>query len=76
MQDVRRILNKATESATKTRKHCGPAKPYLEHTKKTLDKVSKNMERVVTGLEKETNDSVQTSINLVSTQRIQSTNHN
>lgn len=65
MQDVRRILNKATESATKNRKSSGAAKRYLEHTKKTLGQVSKNMERVTTGLEKEINDTVESSINLV-----------
>lgn len=65
MQDVRRILNKATESATETRKRLGIAKHYLEHTKEILDNVSKRMESIVTGLEKEINDSVQSSINLV-----------
>ncbi|KAH0355626.1 hypothetical protein KCU83_g1744, partial [Aureobasidium melanogenum] len=65
MQDVRRILNKATESATETRKRLGIAKHYLEHTKETLQNVSKKMESIVTGLEKEINDSVQISINLI-----------
>lgn len=65
MQDVRRILNKATESATKTREYSGAAKRYLEHTKKTLGQVSKNTERVTTGLEKEINEAVESSINLV-----------
>ncbi|KAG9660329.1 hypothetical protein KCU95_g8809, partial [Aureobasidium melanogenum] len=68
MQDVRRILNKATESATETRKRLGIAKHYLEHTKEILENVSKKMESVVTGLEKEINDSVQTSINLIKAQ--------
>lgn len=69
MQDVRRILNKATESATKGRKSCRAAKRHLEHTKKILEQVNKKMESVVTRLEKETNHSVQTSINLVRLQK-------
>ncbi|KAG9855280.1 hypothetical protein KCU98_g1127, partial [Aureobasidium melanogenum] len=68
MQDVRRILNKATESATETRRRLGIAKHYLEHTKEILDNVSKRMESIVTALEKEINDSVQSSINLIKAQ--------
>ncbi|KAH0399183.1 hypothetical protein KCU89_g6472, partial [Aureobasidium melanogenum] len=44
------------------------AKGYLEHTKKTLEKVSKKMESIVTGLEKEINDSVQSLINVIKAQ--------
>jgi hypothetical protein len=49
----------------KLEKNLGTAKGYLEHTKKRLEKVSKKMESIVTGLEKEINDSVQSLINVV-----------
>ncbi|KAG9759982.1 hypothetical protein KCU73_g3114, partial [Aureobasidium melanogenum] len=52
----------------KLEKNLGTAKGYLEHTKKTLEKVSKKMESIVTGLEKKINDSVQSSINLIKAQ--------
>lgn len=64
MQDVRRVLSKATES-TETRTRSGTIKRYLEDTKEILENISKKMEPVVAGLEKEINDSVQISINLV-----------
>ncbi|KAH0344310.1 hypothetical protein KCU81_g4776, partial [Aureobasidium melanogenum] len=67
MQDVRRALSKATES-TETRTRSGTTKRYLEDTKEILENISKKMEPVVAGLEKEINDSVQISINLIKAQ--------
>ncbi|KAH0147523.1 hypothetical protein KCU67_g11830, partial [Aureobasidium melanogenum] len=51
-----------------SKENLGTAKHYLEHTKKILENVSKKMKSIVTGLEKEINDSVQSSINLIKAQ--------
>ncbi|KAG9604986.1 hypothetical protein KCU77_g886, partial [Aureobasidium melanogenum] len=67
-EDVKIDLENKESLPQQLGKNLGTAKRYLEHTKEILENVSKKMEPVVTGLEKEINDSVQGSINLIKAQ--------
>ena len=66
MEDVRCILNKATDSIIKIqRRSSGSAKFRAEEVTKAVDKIGKNMELLINELDKAGQDAVQTSINLV-----------
>jgi hypothetical protein len=65
MEDVRRILKKATDSIAELRKTHSSTKLATDRIASIINRIGKNMEPMVTKLDKTAQDAVQNSINLV-----------
>jgi hypothetical protein len=66
MEDVRRILKKATDSIAELQKTHSSTKLATDRIASIINRVGKNMEPMVTKLDNTAQDTVQNSINLVS----------